>query len=137
MSRSSIELSPSSRASTRSMIARAVSSPSASAGAQHAQSAAIGAIARIQRSEAIISNRLQLAQADDLVRIVGWSRTEQPIEDPAVSLCDLRGDLVRLADHRDRLEQIFVDPPPHLVPLAGLGEAVELGLEVAPARPTE
>src|SRR3954468_23719690 len=53
--------------------------------------------------------------------------------DVAVALRQLRADLLRLADDGEGVEDLVVDERAHLLPLAFLGQPVEVVLQVAPA----
>src|SRR5207247_878209 len=55
------------------------------------------------------------------------------VDDVAVAVEHLRRDLLGLAGHRERPEDLVVDELAHLRPLALLREPVEVSLEVAPA----
>ena len=54
-------------------------------------------------------------------------------DDVAVALGQAAGDVFRLGDDGERRQHLVVDELAHRRPVAGLGEPVELGLEVAPA----
>src|SRR5438876_7429149 len=66
------------------------------------------------------------------IALVGRVETEA-VDDVAVAVEHLRRDLLGLAGHRERAEDLVVDELPHLLPLALLREPVEVTLEVAPA----
>src|SRR5690349_2662203 len=55
------------------------------------------------------------------------------VDDVAVAVEHLRRDLLGLAGHRKRAEDLVVDELPHPLPFALLRQPVEVTLEVAPA----